>query len=108
MATTWYLEAGVLSAWAPVENWEVVDRSLDSTEKALQVVSSRLPEKVASATATGTMGWMFLIALKAYMESALHDGVQVHKLQRWEEELEPHTLEQEMCGLDEPSAMKVR
>ena len=103
-----YLVAVALSVWVPVEDWEAVDGSLDSTEKALQVVSSRLPEKVASATATGTMGWMFLIALKACMESALHDGVQVHKLQRWEEELEPHTLEQEMCGLDEPSAMKVR
>ena len=51
---------------------------------------------------------MFLIALKAYMESALHDGVQVHKLQRREEELEPHTLEQEMRGLNESSARKVR
>ena len=91
----------------PVEDWEAVDGSLDSTEKALQVVSSRLPDKVA-CTATGTMGWIFLIALKADMESALHDSVQVHELQRWEEELEPHTLEQEMCGLDEPSVLKVR
>ena len=39
------------------------------------------------------------------MDSALLDAVQVHKLQRWEEELEQclGTLEQEMHSLDEPS-----
>ena len=39
------------------------------------------------------------------MDSALLDAVQVHKLQRWEEELEQclGMLEQEMHSLDEPS-----
>lgn len=103
----WYLVAVALSVWVPVEDWEAVDGSLDSPEKALQVVSSRLPDQVAH-TAPGTVGWIFLIALKADMDSALCDAVQVHELQRWEEKLEPHTLEQEMCGLDEPSALNVR
>ena len=35
--------------------WEVVDGSLDSLDKALQAVSSHLPDKVAWTT-TGTMG----------------------------------------------------
>ena len=39
------------------------------------------------------------------MDSALLDAVQVHKLQRWEEELEQclGMLEQEMHGHEEPS-----
>ena len=36
----WYLVA-------PVEDWEVVDGSPDSLEKALQAVSSHLPGKLA-------------------------------------------------------------
>ena len=44
---------------------------------------------------------------EANMDSALLDAVQVHKLQRWEEEVEQclGMLEQEMHNLDEPSAM---
>ena len=53
----------VLSAWALVEDWEAMDRSLDSIEKALQVVSSWLPNK-AALTAAGTMGWILLTALR--------------------------------------------
>ena len=45
----------VLSVWAPVEDWEAVDRSLDSSEKMLHVGSSCLPNKVAQ-TAAGTLG----------------------------------------------------
>ena len=39
------------------------------------------------------------------MDSALLDAVQLHKLQRWEEEVEQclGMLEQEMHSLDEPS-----
>ena len=55
--------AVVLSAWALVEDWEAVDRSLDSIEKALHVVSSWLPDK-AAPTAAGTMQWIFLTALR--------------------------------------------
>ena len=47
--------AMVLSAWAPVEDWEAVDRSPYHIEKVLQVISSRLPDKVTQTT-TGTMG----------------------------------------------------
>ena len=50
----WYPVARVLSAWAPVEDWEVVDRSLDSTEKALQAVNSHLLDR-AAWTAAGTV-----------------------------------------------------
>ena len=52
------------------------------------------------------MGWIFLTGLKANMDNALHDSVQVHKLQIREEVLEEHMclLEQEMHSLDEPSA----
>ena len=76
-----------LSVWVPVEDWEAVDGSLDSTEKALQVVSSRLPDKVA-CTATGTRGWIFLIALKANTASALIDAMSVNDVQRHLEKLE--------------------
>lgn len=51
----------------------MVDTSPDGTEKVLQVVSSHLPNKVARSI-TGTTGWVFLIALKANMDSALHDA----------------------------------
>ena len=47
--------AMVLSAWAPVEDWEAVGKSPYSIEKVLQVISSHLPDKVAWTT-TGTMG----------------------------------------------------
>ena len=47
----------------------------------LEVVSSRLPNKVAQI-ATGTMGWIFLIALKANMDSALCDAMSEHSVQR--------------------------
>ncbi|CAI9162454.1 unnamed protein product [Rangifer tarandus platyrhynchus] len=53
------------------------------------------------------MGWIFLTALKAKMDCALHDAVQVCELRRWEEELEPsiHMLEQEISVLvAKPSA----
>ena len=82
--STWYPGAGVLSAWAPVEDWEVVDRPLDSTKKALQAVNSHLLDRVAH-TAAGTRGWMFLIALMVNMDSELHDTAQGHTLQRQEE-----------------------
>ena len=92
----WYPVATVLSVWAPVESWEVVKRSPDSLEKVLQVVSSRLLDKTVSMAA-GTMGWIFLTALKAKTDCALHDAVQVRELHRQEEELELciHMLEQE-------------
>ena len=77
----------VLSAWALVEDWEVVDRSLDSTEKALQVVSSHLPDKVAWIAA-GTVGWIFLPALKANMDSALCIALLICNVQRDLEELQ--------------------
>ena len=59
----WYCVAVILWAWPPVEDWEVVDGSLDSTEKMLEAVSSRLPNKAAQIAA-GTMGWIFLTALR--------------------------------------------
>ena len=73
----WYHLATILSVWAPAEDWEEVDGSLDSTEKALQAVSSHLLNKVAW-TASGTVGWIFLTALNASMEGALHDAAPVH------------------------------
>ena len=82
----WFCVAVILSAWALVEDWEVVDGSLDSIEKMLEVVSSRLPNKVAQI-ATGTMGWIFLTALKANMDSALCDAMSEHSVQRSLEEL---------------------
>ena len=80
----------ILSACAPVEDWEAVDTSRDGTEKVLQVVSSHLPNKAARSV-SGTMGWVFLIALKANMDSALHDAPG-HSMQRRLEELEQHIL----------------
>ena len=82
----WFCVAVILSAWALVEDWEVVDGSLDSIEKMLEVVSSRLPNKVAQI-ATGTMEWIFLTALKANMDSALCDAMSEHSVQRSLEEL---------------------
>ena len=85
--STWYPGAGVLLAWAPVEDWEVVDRPLDSTKKALQAVNSHLLDK-AAWTAAGTIVWVFLTALKVNMNRALHNAMQVHNVQRRLEELE--------------------
>ena len=53
----WYCVSATLVAWAPVEDWEAVDNSPNSTEKMLEVVSSGLPNK-AACTATGTVGWI--------------------------------------------------
>ena len=36
----WYLMAMFLSTWAPLEDWEMVDGSLDSIEDVLQAVNS--------------------------------------------------------------------
>ena len=58
----------ILLVWAPVEDWEAVDGSLDSFEKALQAVSSRLQNKAAQ-TAAGSVGWIFLTALKTNMDN---------------------------------------
>ena len=78
-----YQEATVFSVWMLMEDWEVAGSSPDSIEKALHVVSSRLPDKVVW-TAAGTVGWIFLTALKANMGSALCDAMQVCQLQREE------------------------
>ena len=50
----WHCVAAALSAWAPVEDWEVVDGSPKSIGKALQARSSLLLKKAA-----GTVGWIF-------------------------------------------------
>lgn len=47
-----------------------MDGSPASTEKVLQEMSSHLPDKVAW-TAAGTVGCLFLTALKANMDSAM-------------------------------------
>ena len=72
----WNPVTEVLSSWAPVEDWETVDWSQDSIEKVLEAVSSPLPNK-AALTAAGTVGWIFLTALKVNMDHALRDAVQV-------------------------------
>ena len=56
-----------------MEDWEAVDRLLDSNEKLLQVESSCLPNKVAW-TAAGILGWIFLTALKLNTDNVLHDA----------------------------------
>ena len=43
-----------------MEDWEAVDSSPDSIEKALQTGSSHLTNKVAW-TAAGTVVWIFLM-----------------------------------------------
>ena len=55
-----------------------MEGSLESIEKAFQGVNSHLQDK-AACTATGSVGWIFLTALKANMDS---DAVQVRELQR--------------------------
>ena len=70
----------------------------------LQMVSSHLPNKVAR-TATGTVGWIFLTALKVNMDLALCDATLLHNVQRCLKELEQCivALEQEPRGPEEPS-----
>lgn len=80
----WYPVARVLLVWALVEDWEVVDWSPDSLEKALQGANSHLLDRAAH-TATGTRGWAFLIALTVNMDSEPRDAAQVRTLQRQEE-----------------------
>ena len=105
----WFCVAVILSAWALVEDWEVVDGSLDSIEKMLEVVSSRLPNKAAQIAA-GTMGWIFLTALKVNMDSALHDAMPVLNVQRCLEELEQHIFasEQNPVALKNPASLTVK
>ena len=68
------------------------------------MVSSHLLNKVAQ-TAAGTMGWIFLTALKANMDSAHHDATRACNVQRCLEEPEQWilTLEQEPHGPEDPS-----
>ena len=56
-------------------------------KNALQAVSSLLLNK-ATQTATGTVGWIFLAALKANIDQTLCNAVLVHSVQRHLEELE--------------------
>ena len=76
--------------WAPVEDWEEVGGSLDSTGKALQAVSSHLLNKAAGCC--WYHGWIFIIALKTKMDSILRDATLVHNVQRHLEELEQSIL----------------
>ena len=94
----------ILLVWAPLEDWEAMGSSLDSTEKALQVVSSHLLDKVAW-TSAGAVSWIFLTTLRVNMDGALRDAVLVHDVQGCLEELEQCTLalEQEPHGPEEPS-----
>ena len=94
----------ILLVWAPLEDWEAMGSSLDSTEKALQVVSSHLLDKVAW-TSAGAVSWIFLTTLRVNMDGALRDAVLVHDVQGCLEELEQCTLalEQEPRGPEEPS-----
>ena len=87
-----------------MEDWEVMDSSPDSTEKALKALSSYLLKKVVP-TAAGTVGWVFLTALKANIESTLCDATPVCNVQRSLEELDRRilVLEQEPRGPEEPS-----
>ena len=76
----------------------------ESLEKMLRVVSSHLLNK-AAGTATGMVGWVFLIALKTNMDGTLRDAVPVHNVQRRLEELEERilTLEQQPRSPEEHS-----
>ena len=75
--------------------------SPDSTEKVLQVVSSRLLDKVAQ-TSAGTVSWTFLTTLKVNMDSVWI--VLVHDVQGCLEELEQCilALQHEPRGPEEP------
>ena len=79
--------AAILSVWAPLEDWEAVDGSPDTIEKALQVVSFSLSNKVAW-TAAGTVRWIFLTALKVNVDCALCDAVLLCNVERHLEELD--------------------
>ena len=91
--------------WAPVEDWEVVDGLPASIEKVLQAVSSLLLHRLP-----GTVGWIFLTALKANMDSALRDALLRHSAQRCLKGLEHRmlALEQEPRGPEEPASLTVR
>ena len=58
-----------------MEDWEVMDSSADSIEKALQALSSCLLNKVVW-TAAGTVGWIFLTAPIVNIDLALCNAVQ--------------------------------
>ena len=63
--------ATILSAWVPVEDWEAVDSSPDSTEKV---------NKAAKAAA-GTVGHIFLTTLLVNMDSTPHEAASVCNVQ---------------------------
>ena len=79
--------AVILSAWPLVENWEVVDGSPESIDKALQAVSSLLLNKVSWAAA-GTVAWILLSALKMNTDSTLQDAALAPNVQRYLGKLE--------------------
>lgn len=99
----WYHIAVILLMWASVEDWKAMNGSLDSTEKSLEAVSSHLLNKVAEIAA-GTVGWIFMTALKMNINSVFHDTMLVPDVQKHLEELQQHifALEQEPHGLEEP------
>ncbi|KAF6298841.1 hypothetical protein mRhiFer1_008896 [Rhinolophus ferrumequinum] len=77
-----------------MEGWEDVDGSLASIERALQVLTEQLPEKVKSTA--GHVGWMFLTMLHRSMEEVLTKATQIQDRQpRWE------ALEVRVCQLEE-------
>ena len=78
-----------------------MDISPDSIEKALQMVSYHLPNK-ASWTSAGTVGWIFLTALRANLDSAPCSAALVHNVQRGLEEC-VLALKQELHGPEDPS-----
>ena len=78
-----------------------MDISLDSIEKALQMVSYHLPNK-ASWTSAGIVEWIFLTALGANLDSAPCGAPLVCNVQRCLEEC-VLALKQELCGPEEPS-----
>ena len=79
--------AVILLEWARWNSNWVRGGSPDSTDIALQAVSSHLPNKVAQ-TAAGTIGWIFLTTLQANMDHAPHYATLVHSIQRCLEKLE--------------------
>ena len=86
-----------------------MDGSPNSIEMALQAVSSRLMNKMAQ-TAAGTVGWIFLTALKANIGSVLRDTTLVRNVERHSEELEQCilALEQEPVALKTPASLRAR
>lgn len=79
--------AAILSVWSPVEDWEAMNGSPDTIEKALHAMTSHLPNKVAWIHAW-TEGWIFLTALKVNMDHAINDAMLVCNVQRHLEEVE--------------------